>query len=98
MNIEISARGFSLPDTAQHYLKENLTWSFYPAREKLKKLHLRLTKDEATSDNDLAKCELQAVMDGVPSVISEVYALNPHIAANKAINHATKTAMDRIRD
>ena len=98
MNIEISARGFSLPDTAQHYLKENLTWSFYPAREKLKKVHLKLSKDAATSDQDLAKCELQAVMDGVPSVISEVYAINPHIAANKAISHAKKTAMDRINE
>ena len=97
MQIEIQARGFELSDTLRDHIDQRLRSSFQFTQRKILKVVVRLFNITSAHRRNIKSCRVQAVVIGLPNVITEYRGKNFYIAADTAIQRANRSVGKRLR-
>ena len=97
MQIEIQARGFVLTDTLRNHIDRRLHSSFQYTQRKIHKVVVRLFSVTTSRRRYIKSCRVQAVVVGLPNVITEYRGKNFYIAADTAIQRANRSVGKRLK-
>ena len=97
MQVEIKANGFELSDSLHKHVKHRLLSSFRFSKNKVRKIIIRLFNDTTSRQQYIKRCRVQAVVNGLPQVITEYRGKNIYIATDIAIQRAQRSVRKRLR-
>ncbi len=97
MQIDIQARGFELNDTLRDHIETRLRSSFEFTQRKIHKVVVRLFNTTSAHRRNIKSCRVQAVVVGLPNVITEYRGKNFYLAADTAIQRANRSVSKRLR-
>lgn len=97
MQIEIQARGFELSETLHSHIERRLRSSFQKTQRKIHTVVVRLFNVTTAHRRNIKSCRVQAVVIGLPNVITEYRGKNFYVAADTAIQRANRSVSKRLR-
>ena len=97
MQVEIKSRGFELTETLRNHIEERLRASFQHTQRKIHKVVVRLFNVTTTSRKTIKSCRVQAIVVGLPNVITEYRGKNFYVAADTAIQRANRSVSKRLK-
>ena len=97
MEVEIQAKGFELSETLRSHIGIQLQSTFKPSRRKVRKVIVRLFNVTNSHRRNIKSCRVQAVVIGLPHIITEYRGKNFYVAADTAIRRANRSVSKRLR-
>ena len=95
MQVEVQAIGMDLPTSTYQGIKNKLLHTFDFAKQKVRKVDLRVFREESAGAG-LITCRVHALVMGVPNVVIESQSPHVHIATKDAINNAYRAVLKHI--
>ena len=96
MQIDIKAYGFELSNTLRRHIERDISSSFQFMERKISNVVVRLFKDSAINKKDDSSCRVQAIVNGLPHIITEFRGKNFYHAAGVAILRSKQAINKRI--
>lgn len=97
MHVDIQAKGFELSETLHKHIVKQLQSSFRISKKKVRKIIIRLFNDTSSRQRYIKRCRVQAVVNGLPQVITEYRSKNFYVASDTAIQRAQRAVSKRLR-
>ena len=96
MQIDIQAQGFELSNALRQYIERNISSTFRYMERKVSTVVVSLSNDGSDLKNNSKICRIQAVVNGLPHVITKFRSKNYYHAVGVAILRSKQAVSKRL--
>ena len=96
MQINITARKFTLTDALYTYAKRRLNFSLANKNEHVHKVNMRLSDINGPRGGSDKRCHIQVVLNGLPDIVIEDVQTDMYTAIDLACDRASRTVVRKI--
>ena len=96
MQIDIKSYGFEMSNTLRGHIEREISSSFQYMERKMSNVVVRLFKDSTSTKQNINSCRVQAVVNGLPHVITEFRSKNFYHAAGVAILRSKRAITKKL--
>lgn len=97
MIIDIQARHFSLTEALRTHTERRLHFAFNDSDDHIQRITIRLSDINGPRGGPDKRCQLHAVLAGLPDVIVDDIESDLYIAIDRAIDRSKRTVMRKLK-